>query len=58
MLKMKGNVLTTKEGMLMAKDNVEWKVNDQGLWGAMEKTNWSDERQQGMLKVMVGVLEC
>jgi hypothetical protein len=44
--------------MLMAKDNVEWKVNDQGLWGAMEKTNWSDERQQGMLKVMVGVLEC
>ncbi len=38
MLKMKGNMLTTKEGMLMAKTMGNEKlINDQGLWVQWKK---------------------
>jgi hypothetical protein len=37
-LKMKGNMLTTKEGMLMAKTMGNEKlINDQGLWVQWKK---------------------
>jgi hypothetical protein len=57
MLKMKGNMLTTKEGMLMAKTmgNEKLMIKD---WGCNGEKNSNDERQQGVLKVMVGVLGC